>query len=194
MEDVAGCGLPPSAREQAGLPFIEGGCGIRLPSHIRDPARAASVASFMAVGRTQVGLPSQATASPPNDFSAIMTNLVATLGPNYSPLQAWARDWSQVAIATREHRSQGWWADACAEARRRALVTSIGPDGRDAARVASQHGGLSAAWMQVTQVDEGPARISPDEYRLGIRWHLGLPIIPTAVGQNVLCPGMWGRS
>ena len=32
--------------------------------------------------------------------------------------------------------------------------------------------------MQATQIDEGSGRISPEEYRLGLRWHLGLPVLP----------------
>ena len=65
-------------------------------------------------------------------------------------------------MASKEQKTQGWWTDACYQARCRGLVAFIGPEGRDAAGIASQHGGLGAACMQVTQVDEGTARISPD--------------------------------
>ena len=74
------------------------------------------------------------------------------------------------------------------QARRIKLAAQIGETGRDAARLASQHGGLGAAWMQVVHMDEGPARISPEEYRICVRWHLGVPQLPQVNGADASCP------
>ena len=41
--------------------------------------------------------------------------------------------------------------------------------------------------MQVTHMDEGHTIISPDEYRLGLRWMLGLPIL-SPDGEEATCP------
>ena len=41
--------------------------------------------------------------------------------------------------------------------------------------------------MQVTHMDEGPSIIGPDEYRLGLRWMLGLPILRPN-GEDATCP------
>ena len=42
--------------------------------------------------------------------------------------------------------------------------------------------------MQVVHMDEGPAIISPEEYRIGVRWHLGIPQLPQSTGTDASCP------
>ena len=86
-----------------------------------------------------------------------------------------------------EHTRQHWWGEAVEIAYKQDLLSKTGDAGRDAARLASQKGGLGAAWMQVSAFDEGPSRISPDEYRLALRWHLGLPILPQDQ-EGATCP------
>lgn len=41
--------------------------------------------------------------------------------------------------------------------------------------------------MQVVPSDEGCSRISRDDYRLGLRWHLGLPILSQDL-DGAKCP------
>ena len=80
VEAMVGLGLPPSARAQVGLPFSEGGCGIRLPSNVAGPARIAGIATYVRSGRTQVGVPSLAHHIVPRDFSHIVACLRRGLG------------------------------------------------------------------------------------------------------------------
>ena len=57
-------------------------------------------------------------------------------------------------------------------------------EGRNAARIGAQDGRLGSAWMQVTYFDPGGGLIRPEEYRLGLRWHLGLPVL----AEETVCP------
>ena len=46
---------------------------------------------------------------------------------------------------------------------------------------------LGAAWIRVVHMDEGPARISPEDYRIGVRWQLGIPLLPLTL-EAAICP------
>ena len=104
---------PPMAREQASLPFSEGGCGVRIPSNVQLPARVAALCAYEVTGRTAVGAPSFTHTEPPPDLGPLLTSLTLALGPTFDPLPNWGRNWLAIQSAsTKEHRSQGWWQDA----------------------------------------------------------------------------------
>ena len=183
VETMVVAGLPPCARSQVGLPFSEGGRSVRLARDIRAPARIAAIAGYERSGKLEVGVPALARDVVPGDFPHVVRTLQDCLGGQFDPLLTWARDWSAVATCPRDQARQGWWSAEWASATRRRLQSQA--HGRDAARLAAQQGGLGGAWMQVVHMDAGPSVISPDEYRLGLRWLLGLPILNP---ETATCP------
>ena len=97
VESMVGMGLPSHARAQVGLPFAEGGCGVRLPSNVQGPARVAGIASYIRNGRTQVGVPSMAHHVAPADSLRILAGMCmfVGLGNQFEPLATWSRGWWQ---------------------------------------------------------------------------------------------------
>ena len=87
----------------------------------------------------------------------------------------WARDPGVIKIADRQYAKQKWWDDHFTKARSRNM--RLGLTGRDAARLEAQTGGLGAAWMQAAPADSACTIIRAEDYRLGLRWHLGLPVL-----------------
>ena len=158
-EGMVGTGLNAQARAQVALPFSEGGLGVRIPSDVRPSARAAGIASYVRSGRHTVGVPEVACGVVPEDFPSIIRDLQAVLGPAFDPLVQWAKDWSSVLSCSPTHASQAWWTAAWGSAKHRALLSSA--EGRDAARLASQSGGLGTAWMQIVHMDSDTGRIPP---------------------------------
>ena len=175
MEEAVGGGLKPQARQQVALPFAMGGCGIRLPSSVRDPARLAGITTYAQTGKRQVGVPEVALGAVPEDVHDVISHARAVLGEGFDPLTIWARDPGCIAIADREYAKQHWWGDKFDHARRRGLQAAA--SGRDAARLEAQNGGYGAAWMQVVPIDGSVTTISAEDYRLGLRWVLGLPLL-----------------
>ena len=175
MEEAVGGGINAQARQQVGLPFAMGGCGVRLPTCVRSPARLAGMTAYLQTGKRQVGVPEVAVATVPEDAHDVIRQARTLLGDTFDPLTTWARDPGCIAVADREYAKQHWWGDKFDQARRRHLQAGV--SGRDAARLESQAGGYGAAWMQVVPVDGSPTVISAEEYRLGLRWALGLPLL-----------------
>ena len=176
FEGMIGQGLGPLQRRQVILPFSHGGCGVRLPSDVAAPARIAGLACHLRDGKTRVGVPLLAAGSRAADLGPVILNLQATFGTDYDPLKDWAADLSRVGCCQVEHTSQKWWTRQWGETKLRSLRKDA--TGRDSARLAAQSEGLGSAWMQVVHLDEGTGRIDPAEYRLGLKWLLGVPIIP----------------
>ena len=142
MEAIVGMGLPPQARTQVGLPFSEGGCSLRLARDVRAPARIAAISSYTRTGRTEVGVPALAQHIVPGDFPNIVRTLQDQLGTQFDPLATWSRDWSALATCAKEHTRQRWWSAEWSLATRRRLQAQA--EGRDAARLAAQQGGLGS--------------------------------------------------
>ena len=147
------------------------------------------IASYVRNGRHTVGVPGVACGVVPEDFTSIVRDLQAVLGPAFDPLVQWAKDWSSVLSCSPTHASQAWWTAAWGSAKHRALLDAA--EGRDAARLASQSGGLGTAWMQIVHMDSDSGHIPPDEYRLGLKWALGLPLFPDTDG-GIKCPACDG--
>ena len=141
---MLGAPLPTEAKQQAGLPFDKGGCRIRIPSDIQPAARIACIASYLQSGKASVGTPPIANNTTPADLTATLTKLETSLGQGFDPLRDWKRDWARMRVCSPEYTSQQWWSDALASAQHTRLSRSL--EGRQAARLASQNGGLSSAW------------------------------------------------
>ena len=175
MEEAVGGGLGVAARQQVGLPFAMGGCGVRLPTCVRGPARLAGMAAYLQTGKRLVGVPEVAMGTAPEDAHEVIRQARTTLGDTFDPLTTWARDPGNIALADREYAKQSWWGEKFDQARRRNLQAGVA--GRDAARLESQSGGYGATWMQVVPAEGSRTIISAEDYRLGLRWVLGLPLL-----------------
>ena len=175
VEEMVGGSLGPIAREQAGLPFSEGGCGIRLPSLTRGPARISGILTFQTEGHKRVGTPDLALNITPTDLPDVLQTLQSSLGPAFDPLHTFTHNMGSTWLADKQATSQAWWSDKLYAARKRSLLSQS--TARDAARLIAQGTGIRSYWMQVTPSDEGCNRIPQDEYRLGLRWALGLPVL-----------------
>ena len=175
VEEMAGGGLYDSARAQVALPFSEGGCGVRVPTHLKGPARMAGILDYSISARKGVGVPDLAGDEEPPDFGHTIEILQNTLGATCDPLPTWKTDWASVRVADPIYAKQSWWMDKCSAARKRSLISVL--TGRDAARVASQGSGIGTSWMQVVPEDETTNKIKAEDYRLGLRWSLGMPLL-----------------
>ena len=92
------------------------------------------------------------------------------------PLAQWHSDPKQLASATFDHASQRWWAGHVAlESRSR--LCKVGT-ARDMARLQSQGGPIANGWMSVLPSRILRTDIQDSDYRLLLRWWLGLPLLP----------------
>ena len=60
---------------------------------------------------------------------------------------------------------------------------------RDQARILEQQGGVGTVFMSVPPSVPLRTFLPPEQYRLGLRWWLGLPLIPLDTEAPLLCPG-----
>jgi hypothetical protein len=175
-EDMVGVGLPDAAWSQCTLPMRHGGLGVRDPLHTQPAARMAALAGIQLVGIERVGVPAIALSRPALDLSSVISALQGQLGPNFEPLAGWNANPSQFASATFDHASQRWWAEHVAK-ERRSRLTHLGT-ARDMARLQSQSGVISNGWMSVLPSRALRTDISDVDYRILLRWWLGLPLLP----------------
>ena len=87
MEEMVGGGLHLEARQQASLPFSEGGCGIRVANNVKGPARISSLVGYLLQGKKRVGVPDLAQDILPCDLPNVLNDLKDTLGENFDPIQ-----------------------------------------------------------------------------------------------------------
>ena len=128
-------------------------------------------------GRERVGVPSIALASPSPDLVTTIGALRAQLGPNFEPLMSWHTDPSQLASASIDHASQRWWAEQVATEQRSRLC-HLGT-ARNMVRLRSQEGPIANGWMSVLPSRALRTDIPDVDYRVLLRWWLGLPLLPT---------------
>ena len=136
-------------------------------------------------GRDRVGVPDIALTKPSPDTAATITELRRQVGPNFEPLASWNKDPSHIASASTDHASQRWWAEHVA-VEQRSRHCQLGT-ARDMARLQCQGGPIANGWMSVLPSRSLRTDISDPDYRLLLRWWLGLPILP--VGHTLPgCP------
>ena len=186
FEEVLGASLPPAQRVQASLPLSAGGCGLRCPLQVRPAARMAALVSFLCDGAERVGIPDLARQHIWTWFHPVLTELQGRLG-QHDPLPSWCADNRRILQATAEHKRQKWWTAALGRKRMEELLDSVPK--RDQARILEQQGGVGTAFMSVPPSIPLRTFLPPEQYRLGLRWWLGLPLIPTDLDSPVQCPG-----
>jgi hypothetical protein len=175
-EDLLGMGVNDLTWSQVSLPLRHGGLGVRDPVHTQPAARMAALIGLEMYGRESVGVPEAAFAMPSPDLVPTIGALRAQLGPNFEPLKQWHADPRQLASASTDHASQRWWAGHVA-VEQRARLCKLG-SARGMARLQCQGGPISNGWMSVLPSRAMHTDISDADYRLLLRWWLGLPLLP----------------
>ena len=187
FEEIIGSGMSETQRIQAGLPFRQDGCGLKVPSQVRPAARVASLARFYSSGASKIGVPEVACQVISGVIMPVLDDLESLLGPNYGPLQRWKGDLAALRQVDPDHLQQKWWIGALGTARQQSLLDLVSP--RDQARILEQQGGVGTAFMSVTPMPSLNSVIPTDEYRLGLRWWLGMPVVQVSSTEPELCPG-----
>ena len=175
-EDLLGMGVNDLTWSQVALPLRHGGLGVRDPTTTQPAARMAALIGLEMFGRERVGVPEVAFAAPSPDLVTTVAALRSQLGPNFEPLAQWHADPQQLASASIDHASQRWWAGHVA-VEQRSRLCQLG-SARDMARLQCQGGAVANGWMSVLPSRALRTDISDAEYRLLLRWWLGLPLLP----------------
>ena len=193
FEDILGSTLPPLQRVQLGLPMSTGGCGVRCPLTVRPAARIAALATFYTRTAEEVGVPEYARQPVAADVSAPLSDLRCQLGSNFDPLPRWAGDHAQLTRVEDTFMRQKWWSEQLGiQAINRLMDGQVIPP-RDRMRLLEQRSGVGTGFMSVKPSQPLQTLIPPDQYRLGLRWWLGLPIVEApSSGASVKCVGCDG--
>ena len=181
---LSGTALSPEQRVQCTLPIRTGGCGIKGTALLQPAARISAIAGFLSVGGRRVGTPAFALSSEMTDSASVLEDLRSRLSPNFDPLSQWTCHPSLVSTADGTHCTQSWWSAALGKSTLNHLIENARP--RDQARMLEQRGGLGTTWMTALPAAGSAGVIQPDQYVLGLKWWLGIPLL-TAAGSR--CPG-----
>ena len=121
----------------------------------------------------------------------VLQEAKATLGANFAPLVDWlpAPDTLKLTLGEHKHQSQRWWSDAWYKARASMLGKATL---RDRCRLELQGMSHTSAWMGWVHQPESRGVYDPSEYRLLLRWWLGLPLFPGDAGRP--CPAGCGST
>ena len=151
--------------------------GISDPKFVQPAVRLAALLNLQAKGTDSVGVPPHALATPAVDLPATLARLQAQVGPNMDPLAGWIDGSTSLASATEPHTTQKWWAVQVSEAqsRRHDAKGSV----RDRTRLACQKGSVATGWLRALPNKAKRSDIPDCEFRLLLRWWLGLAILPT---------------
>ena len=158
---------------------------MRGASRIRPAARIAALATFYSGGAAGVGIPDWARTPRSEWLSPVLHDLRTTLGANFDPVTSWIGRLDLIGQATAEQRKQKWWSDAPGK---RMMITLLdGASPRDQTRLLEQANGIGHAFMCVPPSKPLHTVIPSDEYRLAMKWWLGIPLIEDKRGLR--CPG-----
>ena len=111
VADLVGCGLGGLAWDQAALPILAGGLGIRDPLTSWSAARLAALITFQRHATASFGVPEETRLHPTIERGRTLHALATILGPNHDPLRRWVSDPVTIAAADNTHASQQWWAE-----------------------------------------------------------------------------------
>ena len=179
VQDLLGMGISEHAWEQACLPIRLGGLGITDPHVVQPAARLAALLNLGLNGTQAVGVPARVLAHRAPDVHATLLQLQHQLGPNMEPLASWLTGAMALESATTEHATQKWWADKVSDVQSQRL--DIVGSARDRTRRVCQKGPVATGWLRALPNKALHTNIPDAEYRLLLRWWLGLPILPVGV-------------
>jgi hypothetical protein len=178
-----GCNLNAAQRLQVTLPLSQGGCGIKQPSTIQPAARISALSTFYTVGAKKVGVPEAISKVDSDLTTPVLHDLLEELGQNCDPLPAWTQDPDKMSSATPQYHSQKWWANMLGQAATIRLIDMS--DNRNQARILEQINGIGHHWMLAVPNSNTHTAISPEEYSVGMKFWLGMPILHA----SARCPG-----
>jgi hypothetical protein len=79
FEDIVGCALTGTQRQQATMPFSAGGCGLKSPSKTRPAARIAALLAYLGSGWQSVGVPQYGRTIPSSWIAPVLEDLETCL-------------------------------------------------------------------------------------------------------------------
>ena len=183
LGDALGCRkLSDTEWAQCTLPLRFGGLGIKDPLTLLPVARLAASLCFLERGRT-LCFPEDVLCMPA-DWKVHVQQLSNTLGATFQPLATWS-PLDEPQSIDGEHRSQKWWSNHLHTARARNLLHSLPV--RDACRFTLQRMPNTTAWMEVTPSTALGTKFTGCEYRLLLRWWVGLPLLTGAATDCPCC-------
>ena len=172
LEAVVGAGLPSTTRAQCTLPFRLGGCALKSCEVVRAPLRLATILHFL----QQRHIIQSQHAHCPADRDTVLLVLQQQLPANLEPLCSWITNPAQMEGADATYVKSHWWTDNIYKHIQSILANAA--LGRDIPRLESQKTGQGTGWMAARPSTANRTSITPHLYRLGLKWWLGLPIIP----------------
>ena len=186
MEDCVGMPLAAAHRLQCSLPMRKGGCGIKLPGNFALPARLSLLLSYPKKA-TNLGVPQRWITYPSTELTSLLSDAQSKFGSSVAPFSTWASRPSTISTAAPEYQLQSWWAEKVVSMSQKSLVNTMGPDGRDAVRLQQQLRGSGSGWMKAAPSAPLGAVIGNDDYQLGLRWWLGMHLLPD-LPADARCP------
>ena len=117
--------------------------------------------------------------TPSPDMQGTLHKLQLQLGPNMDPLASWLTGTVPLASATEQDATQKWWAEQVSDVQSQRL-DAFG-SARDRTRRACQKGPVATGWLRTLPSKAMRTEIPDTDYRLLLRWWLGLPILPVGV-------------
>ena len=178
-QDLLGTGIKEDTWDQVCLPIRLGGLGITDPHVVQPGARVAALVNLRKHGSATVGVPAEVLVTEAPDLHATLLRLQAQLGPHHEPLSSWILGHSTLASATNDHATQRWWAELVFKVQSQRLDST--GSSRDRTRRACQKGPVATGWLNALPSRVQQTEIPDTEFRLLLRWWLGLPILPTGV-------------
>ena len=185
FEDLLGMGLNSCQRTQVSLPLSEGGFGLRVPTRIRPAARISALTSFYTKTAEAVGIPEAARATCSAWIMPPLQDLQNQLGANFDPITSWMGQHNRLTNADPHHMRQKWWSSAIGKQQMTTLLDSVGA--RDQVRILEQTNSIGSSFMSVPPSPGLHTIIPADEYRLAVKWWLGLPLLEEP--HRSRCPG-----
>jgi hypothetical protein len=179
VQDLLGTGISDNTWDQACLPIRLGGLGITDPVVVQPAARTAALLNLGLNGTQAVGVPADVLDTPAPDMQATLCKLQLQIGPNMEPLASWLSGTTALSSATQEHATQKWWAEKVSDIQSQRLDSS--GSARDRTRRACQKGPVATGWLRALPNRALHTDIPDQQYRLLLRWWLGMPILPVGV-------------
>ena len=172
---------------QCTLSFQTGGLGISSPLYQCAPATVAGMATW--TEKSMSIRPNNAPIQGLWGAGEAITWLTEQIGPNCHPLSEWLQIGKMSPIEP-DHMKQKWWSEKVSASRRSALLLDAAP--RDVVRLRCQASPTASAWSRAPPSRGLGTKIPRDRYRIMLRWHLGLPILPPSSAGKA-CP-LCGRA
>ena len=166
--------------QQCTLPLRLAGLGIKDPLTILPAARVAATLCFLKRG-FELSFPATTVVLPP-DWATHLVDLQSKLGTSVEPVASWLRD-GQVRNVEENHRQQKWWSLQLQKAQAKSIVQTAPL--RDRCRLALQNMPHTTAWMNVVPNEGLGNKMAGPNYRLLLRWWLGMPLVE---GSATECP------